>query len=76
MRQTLVAAVLLVLLLAAPGAAEPAPCTCPEQGGCYHWLGAPVSPVDEPCPCPRCRAAKGSCPRVLPKGWDSVCANN
>jgi len=49
-------------------AAEPE-CRCVSENGCYHFLGAPVKPPDEPCSCPMCRAARGSCPKRWPESW-------
>ena len=35
-------------------------CTCPEGNACYHFLGAPVTPPNEPSPCPLDRVSPNS----------------
>ncbi len=51
-------------------------CTCRQGNACYHFLNAPVSPPDDPCSCPLCRAVPGGCPKILPRGWDPACYAN
>jgi len=51
-------------------------CTCPQGNGCYHFLGAPVVPPDEPSPCPLDDVEPNACERKRPKGWDPVCFDN
>ncbi|MEN8149022.1 MAG: HEAT repeat domain-containing protein [Planctomycetota bacterium] len=76
MARTLPLAALALLLTVLPGSAGPLKCTCRDGQACYHWLNAPVSPPNDPCHCPRCRAAPGTCEKILPEGWDQACASN
>jgi HEAT repeat protein len=66
----------LLVTAGAPARAGLPKCTCTKGNGCYHFLNAPVSPPWDPCSCPLCRAARGSCPRKLQPGWDLGCANS
>ncbi len=72
----LLAGVLLGVPAPSPLGADPPKCTCRQGNACYHFLNAPVDPPDDPCNCPLCRAAPGSCPKILPEGWDLACTEN
>lgn len=67
---------LLLLLTTGPAVALPYQCTCQDGPGCYHFLNAPVDPPDDPCVCPQCRVARGSCEKKYPADWDPTCADN
>jgi hypothetical protein len=71
----------LVFLLVLAAIAVPAPagepdCTCLSGNACYHTLNSPVAPPDDPCSCPRCESARGTCPDRLPAGWNRDCATD
>jgi HEAT repeat protein len=69
--------VVTAMLFSAPDAqADPVKCTCVEGNACYHFLNCPVKAPRDPCSCPRCRIAPGTCPKKLPEGWDATCASN
>ncbi len=56
--------------------AAPARCTCAKGKACWHYLGSPLRPPEDPCRCALC-STRGTCAgRAAPEGWTEECANS
>jgi hypothetical protein len=51
--------------------ADPPRCSCDKGKGCWHYLGSPIRPPEDPCRCALC-TSHGTCAgRKAPEGWSA-----